>query len=239
MISDLCTILWRESRDFRRQIAGHVGLFLFFAFAGGVLAPNSYFRSQPLSSGNSWMLDWISLLTAFVYAGLISESSFFEERSNGTMQTLLTTALRPLAVFLGKWLWMMVQTTVMIIVIFVCHRVIELSRSAGAWSTSRPILDSLAWAVFVTFFGWSLCSFVVAANAVLSLVVPNTRLGRLASGLFLAVPFLSAYGFHILFGVGWNQGMMFFVGGMCIALSLVAFLIACLAFRSERTRLWL
>ena len=239
MIRDLRTIVWRESRDFRRQIAGHVGLFLFFAFAGGILAPNSYFRSQPLSSENDWMLDGIALLTAFVYAGLISESSFFEERSNGTMQTLLSTALRPLAMFLGKWLWMMAQATIMIIVIFVCHRVVELTFRSSAWPASRPGPGSLAWAVFVMFFAWSLCSFVVASNAVLSLVVPNTGLGRLASALFLAVPFLGAYGFHTLFGVEWDRGMMFYVGGLCIVLSLVAFLSACVAFRSERTRLWL
>ena len=237
MIGDVRVIVWREYRDFRRQIVGHLGLFLLFTCLAGILAPNSYLRSQASSGPGIQVLDWTTLISAFFYAGMISELSFFEERSSGTMQTLLTTSIRPMAVFFGKWMWMMTQTTTLILVIYVCHRLVEVGYSIAGWSVPQLTVEDLAWSALVAFFAWTLCSFIVAANAGLSLVAPKSPLGRIAAMCFLSVPMLGAYGFHKLFAVEWDRRMIWLVGLLCMALSLVSFLVACLIFRLERVRL--
>jgi hypothetical protein len=236
MINDVTVILWKEYRDSSRQKIGTIGLFLFFAVSGGLVAPWSVYREPTPQYAPVVMLDWVTLLTAFFYAGFVSEASFFEERSNGTLQALLTTSVRPVAVFLGKWLWFMTQATAMIVFVFSCQRMVEL----GFWISGRPLVPlgfaEVANSAVVGLFSWTLCSFVIAANAVLSLVMSDMRLGRLMGGFIFFVPFLGAYAFHKFLGVEWDRTMVWMVGGLCVLLSVVWFLGACLAFRFEYTR---
>jgi hypothetical protein len=236
MIGDVYLILWKEYRDFRRQFPGHITLFAFFACGAGILAPHSFLNSTASSGPPAQVLDWVMLLSAFVYAGFVSELSFFEERANGTLQTLLTTRLWPLAVFFGKWLWMMAQAAAMILSVYVCQRLVEVGHGLAGKPLPPLTLGNVAWSALVAFFALCLCSFLIAANATISLVVPNSRIGRLVGGFFCFTPLLGAFAFQKLFAVAWDQTMIWLVGGLCVVLSIIAFLSACLAFRFERIR---
>jgi ABC-type transport system involved in multi-copper enzyme maturation permease subunit len=236
MRTDIQVILWKEYRDFRHRLANSAGFLGTFLVLAGVIGPVAYLR-DPLPIPIASALGWWVLATALMYAGLISAESFHEERTNGTLRTLLATSLRPLAIFLGKWLWMMALSATLLIASFLADGLIltGYGLAKGDWSPLTSI-GLATWPLYLV-LGLLACSYVISANAAISLASSNPTVARALEGIVLTVPLLGIWALNALLGIGWGRMMGMGVGVLCAALCLATAGAAYVTFRLEHTRL--
>lgn len=237
MLTDIKTILWKEWRTFQKSIKTELSYVVVLGMIPGVIIPVIILK-DPLSFGlipPVWVLAVSLLYFAAFYAGLISERSFAEERDNDTLRTLLITRMPSLAIFLGKWLSMLIQVTTLVIVIFALQ---SLVLHMFKYQTEE-VPDLMSYDMTNASLAIGFCvlasSYMIAANAFFSLVVKGSKQLRQVSILPLLPPMLALWAYIKLFGVGWKSFLA--LGFTLFLLTVLSFFLAVIAFRSEKVRL--
>jgi len=102
-MSDLNTVMWKETRSWLRYQGSKTRTFMTLA------SPLFIAIYLPLETGTDWTEGYLSLIMAFLVptmiAGLTVPDSFAGEKERNTLPTLLTTRLPDRAILFGKMLF--------------------------------------------------------------------------------------------------------------------------------------
>lgn len=231
MRSDIIAVIWKEFLHFRKNVLDEVAILIFFTIFGAIplvafFKEGGVMRAVPLGI----MMVAGLLLSGQLYSTLISEGVFGSEVSGKTLRMLLTTPINPMAIFLGKWLTLMLRNLVMTsLVIFTQFLIImffggELGEKDICW---------VAW-------GAGLCilygCYCFGTNGVLSLISrSNMHLRQMGAIVSLLPLGLIAVGLKVL-GSNWDLLPRLLALTLTV-LSILSFAGALLAFRMEKVRL--
>ena len=228
MRRDVLAMLWKEYAQFRRNKVNEVGLAVVVAVLFGV-APLLMQMKEPLP-GNilSIVTFGILFLSAFLATTIMSEGVFGEEVKDGTLRMLLTTGIRPAAIFVGKWLALMMRALAIVVIVAGLQR----SLLAVMGNTAGGV--DLRWTALGIGWGLLMSSYTAAANAAVSLVARSLSEARLLGVIATMLPALSLGGLAHLLGLG--RGALILLSIILFVLTVASFLLAFVAFRSEKTR---
>jgi len=228
MRGDLRTMLWKETRQARGGLVNELVVPGIFALITGVAVPFLLLGDPEAAGALPAVAAGLVVFSALFYGSLSSEGSFSDEVREGTLRMLLTTGIEPGAIFLAKWLALMARTTIFLAAVVLLQLLTFLVRAGGL-----TILDP-RWVLLSVGFGILVCSYVAAANGVVSLVARTTAQMRQLGMLVSLIPFAALAGLAHWMGMG--RAALILTSFLLFALALSAFLFAVLAFRSERIR---
>lgn len=187
---DVRVLLWREGRELRRQALTQTLVILFFFLVGAFLVPHLYLSVGQRRVVDLWPLDAVVMLVSLWYAALLSESSFLEDRKAGVLAALLASPVSPSAIFFARWLRVVLQTATLALSLNVSNLVTltfyACANGEWEWLSFAALLRSAGLLVVSLI----LCSYMVAANCAVSILLRNDRLCRLLSGLTILPPLL-------------------------------------------------
>jgi ABC-type transport system involved in multi-copper enzyme maturation permease subunit len=225
---DVLAMLWKEYRQFRRNKVNEVGLAVVVAVFFGV-APLLMQMKAPLPGNILSIVTFGTLfLSAFLATTIMSEGVFGEEVKDGTLRMLLTTGIRPAAIFLAKWLALMMRALAIVVVVAGLQLGVLAVIGNAAGGTD------LRWTALGIGWGLLMSSYTAAANAAVSLVARSLAEARLLGTIGTMLPILCLGGLAHLLGLG--RGAMILLSVLLFVLTAASFLLAFIAFRSERTR---
>ncbi len=234
MWTDISIVFWRHYRAFSGSLSIQLATFAALAIIGGVAIPIALLTgdiSRFASFSN--FIDLSGFLICIFFAGIISAESFYSERVHYTLQAVLSSPLRPVCLFVGKWLWFMFAVTVLLFVTTLVSRVVVLLWVGSSWGSSEEY-----WFTVVMFlFTLSSASWVIAANSILSLMIRDPKAAQMLGSIANLVPFLLGLILIRVLGLDFNVKALMIIGGICLLLAIVSFIAALQAFRSEYVRL--
>jgi len=237
MLSDIKVVLWKEWHQFQKRLKSEVGLFVILLSFGGILAPIGVSRGG-LREGiipSVWFLAVAGIYVLMLYSSFSSESIFSAERANDTLRFLLSTCLSPQAIFLGKWLAMLGASVLLALMVVVLQYATITVYNLTTGTTPNTLSYGIGGGCLILTFASLGSSYTIAGNALLSLVVTNAKQVR-QLGMFVMLVPLGGLALCIkLLGVTWDVVVAMAI--ILVLLTVLSFVGALLAFRSEKVRL--
>lgn len=233
MWTDTSAVFWRHYRAFADSMKLQIATLAVLVTIGGLAVPLVLLSGVSQLASFSNMIDLGNFLICVFFAGIISSESFYAERVHHTLPAVLASPLRPVCLFIGKWLWFMLAVCMVLFAVTLFSRLVVLIYMGSSWNSSEEY-----WFTVMMFaFTLGSTSWIIAANSILSLVIRDPKSAQMLGSLATLVPFI--FGLLIVRIAGLKLGMtaIGIVGGICVGLAFLSFLAALQAFRSEFVRL--
>lgn len=233
MWADVQVVFWRHYRAFAESMKVQLATLAALVAIGGLTVPLVLLTGVSQFASFSNMIDLANFLICVFFAGIISSESFYSERVHHTLPAVLASPLRPVSLFIGKWLWFMMAVLFVLLSVTLLSRLVVLFHLQVAWQNA----EEYWFTVVMLGFTMGSASWIIAANSILSLVIRDPKAAQMLGSLATLVPFV--LGLLIVRAAGLKLGLpaLGVVGGICIALAIMSFLAAIKAFRSEFVRL--
>lgn len=216
MGKDTWTVVWKELTQIRRNGKSYLTQYGIIAVAFGIFLPMGSVDNIYQGTATSQILYFAFL--AIIIASSLTVSSFLGEKLQKTLNTLLTTRLSDLSIYLGKTTAIMIFSYAVLVVIFLFNigTVFFIGQARG--HTDFPynviqIVHMLILPIFILFY-------VSGLGVLLSLKTDSIRASHFLN-MFINIPILAAIYFAVLrSGLSWPNFLWLITAFAFVGLSI-------------------
>lgn len=233
MLRDILVVVWRNWRAFRRDMLSQISILFILVLIAGVLCPWLLIQGE-LTEVDNWdyWVDFEVFFVCYIFSTAISGSSFHLERRSETLHVLLSSPIRPQCIFIGKWAWMMAVVITASILSCLLARTTIFLFTRMTWSNWDAMLFSVGSQIVTA----GICSWVIAANSMVSLLFRDTKISQLLGSFLGYLPFLLALISTNTIEIRPNLNGMLITSIVSLVLASLSFYFSILVFRSESVR---